>query len=52
MRRAADHVIPVQLELGGKSANIVFSDANIDLAAMWAMIAIFTASSQICTAGS
>jgi aldehyde dehydrogenase (NAD+) len=52
MRRAADRVIPVQLELGGKSANIVFSDANIDLAAMWAMIAIFTASGQICTAGS
>ncbi|HEY6331630.1 MAG TPA: aldehyde dehydrogenase family protein, partial [Blastocatellia bacterium] len=47
-----DHVIPVQLELGGKSANIVFADANIEKAAMWAMFAIFTASGQVCTAGS
>jgi aldehyde dehydrogenase (NAD+) len=52
MKMAAEHVVPVTLELGGKSANIVFSDANIDLAVMWAMFAIFTASGQICTAGS
>jgi aldehyde dehydrogenase (NAD+) len=52
MSRAAKHVVPVHLELGGKSANIVCRDANIDMAVMWSMIAIFTASGQICTAGS
>lgn len=52
MKLAADRVVPVTLELGGKSANIVFPDADIDKAVMWAMFAIFTASGQICTAGS
>jgi acyl-CoA reductase-like NAD-dependent aldehyde dehydrogenase len=52
MKLAADHVVPVSLELGGKSANIVFPDANIDPAVMWAMIAIFAASGQVCVAGS
>ena len=52
MKLAAEHVVPVTLELGGKSANIVFPDADIDMAVMWAMFAIFTASGQICTAGS
>jgi len=52
MKLAADHVIPVSLELGGKSANIIFPDADLDAAVMWAMFAIFTASGQICTAGS
>ena len=52
MKLAADNVVPVNLELGGKSANIVFADADIDLSVMWAMLAIFTASGQICTAGS
>lgn len=52
MKQAAQHVIPVSLELGGKSANIVFADANLDAALMYAVIAIFTASGQVCTAGS
>jgi acyl-CoA reductase-like NAD-dependent aldehyde dehydrogenase len=52
MKQAAEHVVPVHLELGGKSANIVFADTDVDLAVMWAMIGIFTASGQICTAGS
>jgi acyl-CoA reductase-like NAD-dependent aldehyde dehydrogenase len=52
MKLAADHVVPVSLELGGKSANIVFPDADIDVAVMWAMIAIFAASGQVCVAGS
>ena len=52
MKLAADHVVPVGLELGGKSANIVFADANLDVALMWAMYAIFTCSGQICVAGS
>jgi acyl-CoA reductase-like NAD-dependent aldehyde dehydrogenase len=52
MKLAADNVVPVSLELGGKSANIIFDDADLDMAVMWAVIAIFTASGQICTAGS
>lgn len=52
MKLAADHVVPVGLELGGKSANIVFSDANLDAALLWALPAIFTCSGQICVAGS
>lgn len=52
MKLAADHVVPVSLELGGKSANIVFPDADIDSAVMWAIIAIFAASGQVCVAGS
>jgi aldehyde dehydrogenase (NAD+) len=52
MKLAADHVVPVGLELGGKSANIVFADADVDVAAMWAIYAIFTASGQVCVAGS
>jgi acyl-CoA reductase-like NAD-dependent aldehyde dehydrogenase len=52
MKLAADHAVPVSLELGGKSANIVFPDANMDPAVMWAMVAIFAASGQVCVAGS
>jgi acyl-CoA reductase-like NAD-dependent aldehyde dehydrogenase len=52
MKLAADNVVPVWLELGGKSANIVFADADIDTAVMWAKYAIFTASGQVCVAGS
>ena len=52
MKLAADHVVPVGLELGGKSANIVFSDANLDAALMWTLPAIFSCSGQICVAGS
>ena len=33
MKAAADNVVPVTLELGGKSANIVFADADLDRAA-------------------
>jgi aldehyde dehydrogenase (NAD+) len=42
----------VTLELGGKSANIVFADANLDNAANGAIAAIFAASGQSCVAGS
>jgi len=40
------------LELGGKSANIVFDDADLDLATATAMRASFGHSGQMCTAGS
>ena len=42
----------VTLELGGKSANIVFEDANLDQAVNGAISGIFAASGQTCIAGS
>ena len=52
MRRAAEDLRKVSLELGGKSANLVFADAHLDKALDGAMNAIFTTTGQICTAGS
>lgn len=52
MRNAADGLRKVALELGGKSPNIVFADANLAKALDGALNAIFTTSGQICTAGS
>jgi len=43
---------PVVLELGGKSANIVFPDANLEAACRGAQAAIFAAAGQSCVAGS
>lgn len=48
---AAGLLKPSSLELGGKSANLVFSDANLDLAADLAMRAIVRQSGQSCVAG-
>jgi aldehyde dehydrogenase (NAD+) len=42
----------VTLELGGKSANIVFADADLDAAANGVVAGIFAASGQTCVAGS
>ena len=42
----------VTLELGGKSPNIVFSDANMKQATKGSMFGIFLNSGQVCTAGS
>ena len=42
----------VALELGGKSPNIVFEDADLDLAAAGVVSGIFGAGGQMCTAGS
>lgn len=52
MHKAAEGLRKVALELGGKSPNIVFADANLQKALDGAMNAIFTTSGQICTAGS
>ncbi len=52
MGAAASHLAPVSLELGGKGANIVFSDADIDNALYWAVEAIFRNAGQVCLAGS
>ncbi len=52
MASAATHLAPVSLELGGKGANIVFDDADLDNAVHWAVEAIFRNAGQICLAGS
>ena len=52
MKAAAENVKPVLLELGGKSPNIVFADADLDEAATWAVKAIIQNAGQTCSAGS
>jgi aldehyde dehydrogenase (NAD+) len=52
VREAAETLKSVSLELGGKSPNIVFADADLDAAARGAFNAIFFNSGQTCTAGS
>lgn len=49
---AARRLVPALLELGGKSANIVFADADLERAAMGAQTAIFSGAGQSCVAGS
>jgi phenylacetaldehyde dehydrogenase len=52
VRAAADNLKKVTLELGGKSPNIIFADANIDEAIAGAAFGIFFNMGQCCTAGS
>ena len=51
-KMAADNVVPVVMELGGKSPNVVFADADFDLAAAGVANAIFQNAGQTCSAGS
>lgn len=51
-RAAADVLVPVTLELGGKGANIVFEDADLDRAVPGVIAGIFAAGGQTCIAGS
>jgi betaine-aldehyde dehydrogenase len=48
----AQRLIPCVLELGGKSANIVFADADLDRAVVGAQAAVFAAAGQSCVSGS
>ena len=50
--QAAAGMKRVAMELGGKSPNIIFEDANLDSATAGAISGIFGASGQMCTAGS
>ena len=52
MRNAAENLTPVSLELGGKSANIVFDDADLDEAVAGSIEAIYRNQGEICLAGS
>jgi aldehyde dehydrogenase (NAD+) len=49
---AAEHLIPVTMELGGKSPNIVFADANLDRAVPVIVNSILQNAGQTCSAGS
>ncbi|GAA2221191.1 aldehyde dehydrogenase family protein [Micromonospora olivasterospora] len=50
-RIAADRILPLTLELGGKSANIVFADADLEFAAAEAVRAFTTNAGQVCSSG-
>jgi aldehyde dehydrogenase (NAD+) len=49
---AADHLIPVTMELGGKSPNILFADADLDRALPVIVNSILQNGGQTCSAGS
>ncbi len=51
MAAAAPTVKKVALELGGKNPNIVFADADLDVALDYALTAVFLHSGQVCSAG-
>ncbi len=51
MKMAADTVKKVTLELGGKSANIILDDADIDLAVEGACFGTFFHQGQVCSSG-
>jgi len=52
MARAAKTLKKVSLELGGKSPNVIFADADLDAAARGALNAIFYGKGEVCAAGS
>lgn len=51
MRAASNNIKKVALELGGKNPNIVFADADLDVALDQALNAVFFHAGQICSAG-
>lgn len=52
MAKASENLTPVTLELGGKGANVVFSDANLAHCAKAICFGIFMNAGQMCWAGS
>lgn len=52
MKKAADSIKNISLELGGKSPNVVFADADFETAVDYAAYAIFANQGQVCSAGS
>jgi betaine-aldehyde dehydrogenase len=52
MKAASDSLKKLSLELGGKSPNIVFADADFETAVDYALFGIYAGTGQICAAGS
>lgn len=52
MHAAAEHLAPVSLEMGGKSPNIIFADADLSNAVNGVLAGVFAATGQTCMAGS
>ncbi|OZI11371.1 aldehyde dehydrogenase [Bacillaceae bacterium SAS-127] len=52
MKTAADTMKKISLELGGKSPNIIFADADFEVAVDYALFGIYCGSGQVCSAGS
>ncbi|MFC7392263.1 aldehyde dehydrogenase family protein [Scopulibacillus cellulosilyticus] len=52
LQNAVGNLKKVSLELGGKSPNIVFADADFETAVDYAMFAIYNNTGQVCSAGS
>lgn len=52
MKNAANHVTNIALELGGKNPNIIFDDADFELAVDQALIGGYFHAGQVCSAGS
>jgi len=52
MKTAADSMKKVSLELGGKSPNIIFADADFETAVDYALFGIYSGAGQVCSAGS
>jgi betaine-aldehyde dehydrogenase len=52
MAAAVGNLKKISLELGGKSPNVVFADADFDTAIDYALFAIYAGCGQVCSAGS
>lgn len=52
MKTAADTMKKVSLELGGKSPNIIFADADFETAVDYALFGIYAGAGQVCSSGS
>ncbi len=52
MRDATTNLKKISLELGGKSPNVVFADADFETAVDYALFGIFANAGQVCSAGS
>lgn len=52
MKAAAGNMKKLSLELGGKSPNIIFADADFEIAVDYALFGIFCGAGQVCSSGS
>ena len=51
-KAGAERIVPTTLELGGKSANIIFDDANLDQVIEGVQLGILFNQGEVCSAGS